>query len=365
MKKIIISGEIGWDVTDTDIRSQLDAAKGGDLDIQIASPGGFVSEGIKIYNLIRDYKRDHPTAQIMATLKGVAASMASYLAVNPAIDMVTAEDNAVFMIHNVWGGAVGDYREMKKSADIFEGLTGILAQAYVNKTKKPMSEVREMMDDETWIFGADIKAAGFVDEMIPATEEKQKSSALAEAQTQFKAMAEKLSQTKTDTQKIAAIIKPEPQPEAQNPAVNSAGKNNTTPEVTMTLHELLSQNPAAKNEYDAQLKAQYEAGKQSMQDRMTAAGKYLAPDGTYPAAIKSLAVDVLNSKKSVEALETTVAAFDAMLESTNSKTAQAETAAAGDTPAQITAVANTGIIQSETELMAEVSAMRKARGLEV
>ena len=37
-KKILISGEIGWDVDAADISAQF--AKGGDVDIDIASPGG-------------------------------------------------------------------------------------------------------------------------------------------------------------------------------------------------------------------------------------------------------------------------------------------------------------------------------------
>ena len=113
---INISGEIGCDVTPNKIKKQLDAAKGKDIDVHITSPGGFVFDGIEIFNAFRDYKKQYPKAQMMLTIKGLAASMASYLAVNPAFDLVAAEDNAVFMIHNAWGGAVGDYREMKKSA---------------------------------------------------------------------------------------------------------------------------------------------------------------------------------------------------------------------------------------------------------
>jgi ATP-dependent Clp protease, protease subunit len=357
MNVINISGEIGYDVKPSDFKEQLKSAKGKDIDIHIASPGGYVSDGIEIYNMIRDYKRDNPSSQIMATLKGVAASMASYLAVNPAIDMVTAEDNAVFMIHNVWGGAVGDYREMKKSAEVFEGLTDILAQAYSKKTKKEKGTVREMMDNETWLFGSEIAAAGFVDEMIPAPEEKkEKSQALAEAKLKFKAVSEKLTD-KTETQKIAAMI--QPQHEAQNPAENSAGKNNTTPEVKMTLNELLSQNPAAKQEHEEKLRAQFEAGVTSMQERMTSAGKYLAPDSVYPSAIKNIAVDVLNCKKSVEALETTVSAFDALKQSQDSAAAKVETEELGETPAEITAQKSAdGILMSEADIVAEANRLR-------
>jgi hypothetical protein len=295
-------------------------------------------------------------------------SMASYIAMNPAIDMLVAEDNAVFMIHNVWGGTVGDYREMRKTADIFEGLTGIIAKAYTTKTKKSGKEIRQMMDDETWLFGAEMKEAGFVDDIIPSEAEIEKPAAISEARAIFNTVAGRL--TGQDIQKAAELIRPlgDPEmatnftPKAQTPAQNAG--NNTTEVQTMTLNQLMAENPAAKIELDAQLKASFEAGKsegeKSVREAMSAAGKYLGPDTAYPAPIKALAVDVLNGKKSVEALETTVSAFDALRESQKSATAKDETDAAGETPGQQTpALSEDGIIRSAEDYSAEIA---RARG---
>ena len=114
-KKINISGEIGWDYFTSMLSDDLKAAKGEDLEIDIASPGGDVFAGIEMYNMIRDYKRENPKSQIMMTLKGMGASMASYIMMAPA-DLRAAEDNAVFMIHNPWSLAIGDYKEMEKQS---------------------------------------------------------------------------------------------------------------------------------------------------------------------------------------------------------------------------------------------------------
>ena len=205
---INISGEIGWDVMPEDIKKQLNDAKGKDIEVQVASPGGFVFDGIEIFNAFRDYKKQYPKAQMMLTIKGLAASMASYLAVNPAFDLVAAEDNAVFMIHNAWGGAVGDYREMKKSAEVLEGISDLLGQAYAKKTGKKKEEIKKAMDDESWYFGEELKEYGFVDEIIKAPEKIEKESALATGLVSFKAMSEKLKNDKTDVMKLAAIIQP-------------------------------------------------------------------------------------------------------------------------------------------------------------
>ncbi len=57
MKKINISGEIGWNCVSENIRNEIIQAGGEDIEFNIASPGGFVYEGIEIFNMIRDYKR--------------------------------------------------------------------------------------------------------------------------------------------------------------------------------------------------------------------------------------------------------------------------------------------------------------------
>jgi ATP-dependent Clp protease, protease subunit len=348
MKKIIISGEIGWDITADDVRKELNSAKGADLDIQIASPGGYVSSGLEIFNLFRDYKKENPDAQMLATIKGIAASMATYLANNPAFDLIAAEDNAVFMIHNVWGGAIGDYRDMLKISQVLDGLTGIIAKAYVQKTGKSNKTIRQMMDEEIWLFGDEIKEAGFVDEIIKTDSENDKVESLALAKTKFSELSAKLKDKPEnfDYNKIAAMINVDEGKKysgrigenssihnylqkVRNP-VQNAGKNKM--EVSnMTLKELLKQNPTAKIEYENELNAKFEAGKkegkESMQETINIAAKYLGKDeneNSYPAAIQNIACSVLKGEKSAESLETTVAAFDALKEATKSKDVQTE-----------------------------------------
>ncbi len=369
MKKIIINGEIGWEVTTQGVRAELDAASGDDLDIQIASPGGYVSTGLAIFNLFRDYKREHPGAQIVATIKGVAASMATYLAVNPAFDLVAAEDNAVFMIHNAMGGASGDYRDMRKMAEILDGVTQIVGKAYTAKTGTTIDKIRDMMDDETWLFGDEIKEAGFVDEIIKSSDaDTDKPAALAQAKVKFNEMAAKLSAKRDDVQQIAALIKIETS-NAHNPAPN-AGKN--TMEVQkMTLNEFLSQNPAAKNEYDAELSAKFNAGKiegeNAVKARIAKAAPFLMSDCKYPNQIKDLAVGVIKGEKSTEGLETAVAVYDALAEKGNSAAAADESAATAAVSGQQPPAepSKDGVIRGEADMEAAIVAAKKSLGMEV
>jgi len=209
MKKIIISGEIGWDVTPDKVRGQITEAKGGNIDVQLSSPGGFVFDGLEIYNMFSEYRRENPKAQIMLTLKGLAASMASYIASNLAFDIVKAEDNAVFMMHNPYAMAIGDYRDMKKSWDILSGISRLLATSYGRRSNKDAMNMQELMDEETWYFGDEIKDAGFVDEMIKTGEETEKTAACAKAKIRFQDLLnrmKKAERAKDDVVKIAAML---------------------------------------------------------------------------------------------------------------------------------------------------------------
>lgn len=373
---INISGEIGWDITPDEIKKQLDAANGKDIDVHIASPGGFVFDGIEIFNAIRDYKKQYPKCQMMATIKGLAASMASYLAVNPAFDLITAEDNAVFMIHNAWGGAVGDYREMRKSADIMEGITDLLGQAYSKKTGKEHKEVRKMMDEESWFFGSEIMESGFVDEMIKSPEKKEKIEEVKKAKLNFATLNDKLIKDKTDFSRLAAVLKPEEESEIitpeeieslLEPCTNPAMRDNITEVKVMSLKEMLDQNPAAKIEYENALKeaktAGYEKGKADMIEISSKAAVF-ASSKEYPEQVKAIALEVMQGKKSVEALDSIVVTADMIKEMAASSAAASEQPEGGHgEQSQVSSVP--GVVETESDYQAEIKRSKSVFGMEV
>lgn len=193
MKKIIISGEIGWGVSAESIREKLKVAGGDSIEAHFSSPGGSVFAGLEIHSLFLDYRRTYPAATMTSRIIGLAASMASYLALNPAFNRIAAEDFAVLMIHNTTGGVSGDYREMAKMAEILDKLNDTLAAAYAARTRKSLQAIRKMMDEETWFFGDEIKDAGFVDEIISTDAAPvDRNTAIARAKSQFSAIAPKV-----------------------------------------------------------------------------------------------------------------------------------------------------------------------------
>jgi ATP-dependent protease ClpP protease subunit len=191
MAKIIaLSGPVGWVITAKELRAELESANGGDVELHVNSPGGFVFESIEIFNLIRNYQ-----GHIEARIVGVAASAASYFIL--AADRVSAYDNATFMMHNAINIVIGNHNDMRKTADILESLSNVLAKAYVAKTGKSIEDIKSLMDEETFLFGDEILHEGFVDEIIENPEgedEHDRESAIIEArasiETCFKAIKE-------------------------------------------------------------------------------------------------------------------------------------------------------------------------------
>ena len=244
-KKIVIDGVIGWEITAQSIRRQLDSAKGKDVTIEISSPGGSVFEGLEIFNLIRDY-----TGNVKSKITGLAASMASYIAL--AADTVTMHDNAVFMIHNPWAFTLGDYNELRKEADVLEGLAALLSQQYAKKTGKPVEEMRSLMDVETWLFGSEIKDAGFADDIIESektetaqdknTEITKSKAIVAGCLRQMKASEEH----KDDLEKAAAMLPKHSQEKAQASPyghIERKHKEVQKGDNKMTIEELKAQHP--------------------------------------------------------------------------------------------------------------------------
>lgn len=178
------------------VREQLKAfpENENELRIVIDSPGGDVFEGVTIFNIIRDFARNNPSVKITTYIQGMAASMASAiaLAANAVSDSnkVIAEDNSIFMIHDAWGYVIGNENDMREAAEYFAMIDSMLSSIYMRKTGKSEDDIRSMMDAETWLWGKNILEAGFVDEIIDgennADESANMNDSLISARAEFK-----------------------------------------------------------------------------------------------------------------------------------------------------------------------------------
>lgn len=148
----------GGGVTAKNFQKDLSAIKASQIDLHINSPGGDVFDGITIYNLLKQ----HP-ATVTTYIDGLAASIASVIAL--AGDKVYMAENALFMIHNPWGFAMGDANDMRKTADLLDKIRGSMTTTYSSKTGKSDEEIIPLLDAETWMDAEEALAFGFVDEI--------------------------------------------------------------------------------------------------------------------------------------------------------------------------------------------------------
>jgi len=159
MAEIYVYDEIGmWGVTAKDFSSDLKEYKSNDITLRINSPGGSVTDGIAIYNLLKNHK-----GKVHVQIDGLAASMASIIAM--AGDTITMPENALMMIHNPWGQAMGDSEELRKTADVLDKMKKALLSAYVNKSGRSEGEIDALMTAETWMTGVEAVEMGFADQV--------------------------------------------------------------------------------------------------------------------------------------------------------------------------------------------------------
>ena len=212
---IEIDGIIGLDVWPSLISEKLREAKGEDVEILFSSPGGYIDDGIAIFNLIHDYE-GKTTAKII----GVAASMASYIPL--AADKVIAKSNAVYMIHDALGSLYGNEAEHAKMAKILGGFSNMLADIYVKKTGKTKNEIRALMREESYFFGSEMLDAGFVDE-IDEVEVKgaEKDDVVLDAMAKVEMMTSKVREKPENYEKIAALLKDEDSTTPGRPAFSN------------------------------------------------------------------------------------------------------------------------------------------------
>jgi membrane-bound ClpP family serine protease len=107
---------------------------------------------------------------------GLAASAASVIAM--AGDKVIMGDGAFLMIHNAWTVGIGDTREMAKMGRTLARIDKELAGLYAEKTGIDTADIRDMMNEETWLAASDAIEQGFADETFSDPKSAAKAAAL-------------------------------------------------------------------------------------------------------------------------------------------------------------------------------------------
>ena len=159
---VYIFDEIGmWGITAQNFITDIKDLKDTPINLRINSLGGDVFDGLAIYNIIK--KR---TAKTTVYIEGIAASIATIIALGA--DEVVMSENSLFMIHNASGGAMGESKDLQKTADILVKITEQLSVVYQAKTGLSQEAILDMMDEETWLSATEALELGFIDTISDA-----------------------------------------------------------------------------------------------------------------------------------------------------------------------------------------------------
>lgn len=167
MTDILLYGIIGdeWDGLDAKTIFGLVNSSDDDLVVRINSPGGYVMEGLAIFNAFVAAKA--VGRKVTIHIDGLAASMASVIAM--AGDEIIMADNAMMMIHNPWDVAIGDARELRAAADKLDVIRDQLARIYSGQTGLSADELIRMLDAETWLTSEQALKQKFVTSVTEAS----------------------------------------------------------------------------------------------------------------------------------------------------------------------------------------------------
>ena len=131
------------------------------INIKINSVGGDFYTGLAIHNALKALP-----GQKNVTVEGIAASAASVIAMSG--DNIKMYPGSLLMIHGI-AALICDYVQVGDLKKIIEGMDAserAMTAIYAGKTGINENTLREMLEAETWMTGAEAVEKGFADEVI-------------------------------------------------------------------------------------------------------------------------------------------------------------------------------------------------------
>lgn len=147
------------DVVAYDLAKELIDLNGKNLKVRINSYGGEVAQGLAIYNLLKDYK-----GRVTTVCDGVACSAASVIFMAGTQRLMPR--SSLLFIHNAWTYASGNADELRKQAEELEKITQPSVEIYKSVSSLDESEIKKMMDEETWITADEAMSYGFATQVV-------------------------------------------------------------------------------------------------------------------------------------------------------------------------------------------------------
>mgnify|MGYP004593612759 FL=1 len=131
------------------------------IELYINSIGGYVDEGVSIYNLLK-----RQSVPVTAYIDGMACSIASVVAM--AADKIVMPSNTTMMIHHAIGGCYGNAKEHREFAAQLDKISEASTNSYlVHAGDKLTRETLEpLLDAETFLTAEEAFNIGLCDEIL-------------------------------------------------------------------------------------------------------------------------------------------------------------------------------------------------------
>ena len=129
-----------------------------DVYIYINSPGGSVTCGIAVYDIINYINSD-----VITLCVGTAASMASFILAGGTRGRRIAFPHSRIMIHQPEGGSQGQASEVVSESEEVIRIRRQVGKIYANRTGQSLSQVSRDMDRDQFMSAREAKEYGLVD----------------------------------------------------------------------------------------------------------------------------------------------------------------------------------------------------------
>lgn len=168
MDRIILLNEVIDSYTATSIIGQLLFLEKQDetapVTIYINSPGGSISDGFAIYDVMNKVK-----CPIITICTGMAASMAAFLLSSGTKGKRYALPNSTIMVHQPLGGVQGQATDIAIMANRIISLKHKMYNILAQNTGMEYKDVAQACDRDTYLSPEEAAQLGFIDEIIAST----------------------------------------------------------------------------------------------------------------------------------------------------------------------------------------------------
>lgn len=196
---------------------KADAING--IELYINSIGGYVDEGVSIYNLLK-----RQSVPVTAYIDGMACSIASVVAM--AATKIVMPSNTTMMIHHAVGGCYGNAKEHRDYAEQLEKISTASTNSYLVHAGEKLTreKLEPLLDAETFLTAQEAFDLGLCDEIVDPVDLTESKEIVNDAQQKKNPKAK---QAAAELLKMLGT-KPEPQtPPTPEPKLKNPGEKDS------------------------------------------------------------------------------------------------------------------------------------------